>query len=76
MGPGQKILTQVGSIFVARVVSGQPLMVWVWIWKITPTLPYQGKKPPSSDYKANHHKIGHANYQLLPFVLRLKSDIK
>jgi len=28
MGPGQTFLTRVGS--------GQPFMVWVWIWKISP----------------------------------------
>jgi len=28
MGPGQKFLMRVGS--------GQPFMVWVWIWKISP----------------------------------------
>jgi len=27
LGPGQKFLTRVGS--------GQPFMVWVWIWKIS-----------------------------------------
>jgi len=38
MGPGQKFLTRVGSIFCSsgRVRSGQPFMVWVWIWKIFP----------------------------------------
>jgi len=38
MGPGQKILTWVGSgqFFVARVGSGQPFMVWVRIRKISP----------------------------------------
>jgi len=36
MGPGQKLLTRVrsGQYFVARIVSGQPSMVWVW--KISP----------------------------------------
>jgi len=38
MGPGQKFLTGVrsGQILVARVRSGQPFLVWVWIWKISP----------------------------------------
>jgi len=38
MGPGQKILTRVGSTFCGsgRVRSGQPFMVWVRIWKISP----------------------------------------
>jgi len=37
MGPGQKILTWVGSgqFFVALVGSGQPFMVWVRIRKIS-----------------------------------------
>jgi len=38
MGPGQKFLARVrlGQFFVACVGSGQPFMVWVWIWKISP----------------------------------------
>jgi len=38
MGPGQKFLIRVrlGQFFVARVVSGQQSMVWVWICKISP----------------------------------------
>jgi len=39
-GSGSKIFDpgRVGSgqFFVALVGSGQPLMVWVWIWKISP----------------------------------------
>jgi len=38
MGPGQNILTQIGlgQFLAARVGSDQPLMVWVWIRKISP----------------------------------------
>jgi len=33
------VKTQVGSIFVARVGSGKPFLVWVWVWKISPKNP-------------------------------------
>jgi len=33
---GQKNLTWVRSIFVARVESDQPFMVWIWVRKISP----------------------------------------
>jgi len=36
MGPGQNFLTQVGSIFVTRVRLGQPSIVLVLVWKISP----------------------------------------
>jgi len=38
MGLGKKFLTLVGSeqFFVAQVGLGQPFMVWVWVWKISP----------------------------------------
>jgi len=38
MGPGQIFLNRVrsGEFLVAWVGSGQPSMVWVWIWKISP----------------------------------------
>jgi len=53
MGPVQKFLSRVGSyqIFVARAGLGQPSVVWVWIWKISPKnvkffnfLPFGSKK--------------------------------
>jgi len=45
MGPDQKVLTRVGSGL------GQPFLVWVWVWKISPKnhwffnfLPFGSKK--------------------------------
>jgi len=37
-GPGQKLLTLVGSIFCCSgwVGTGQQSLLWVWVWKISP----------------------------------------
>jgi len=39
MGPGQNFLTHLGQFFVAQVESGQPSLVWIWFWNISPENP-------------------------------------
>jgi len=53
-----------GQIFVARVGLGQPFMVWLWIWKISPKnvkffniFPF-GSKKISSGQKVPGSKAG------------------
>jgi len=41
MGPGQIFLTRIrlDLFFGAQVGSGQPFLVWLWVWKIFPKNP-------------------------------------
>jgi len=66
MGPDQKNLTQVGKgqFLVAHVGSGQPSMVWIWIWKISPKninfFTFGSKKISSGQVKKypGHSRVG------------------
>jgi len=75
MGPGQKFLTRVRSFFVAQVGSGQPFLIWVWIWKISPKnvhfsifFLFMSKKISLGRVKSTWVKGGSASY-----LLRVKS---
>jgi len=70
MGWGQKLLTRVGS--------GQPFMVWVWIWKISPKnvkffnfFPMGQKKSIQVGSESTWVKGGSASY-----ILRVKSKLE
>jgi len=77
MSLGQKFLTLVrsGQFIVARVGSGQPFIVWVWIWKISPKnvkfFPSGRKKSLRVGSKSTRVKGGSASY-----LLRVKSKLE
>jgi len=69
MGPGQKFLT--------RVRLGQPFMVWVWIWKISPKnvkffnfFPLGSKKISSGRVRSTR-----VEGELASYLLRVKSKL-
>jgi len=79
MSPGQKFLTRVRScqFFVARVGSGQPFMVWVWISKISPKtvkfsnfFPLDKKKLLRVGSESTRVEAGSASY-----LLQVKSKL-
>jgi len=80
IGPGQKFLTRVGSIFVARVGSGQVSHLWFGfrIWKISPKnvkffnfFPFGSKKLLRVGLESTRIKAGSASY-----LLRVKSKLR
>jgi len=75
MGPGQNFWPRSGQIFVAQVGSGQPSLVWVWIWKFSPKNPkffsfltFGSKKCHRVGLKSTRVKAGSASY-----LVRVKS---
>jgi len=68
MGLGQKILTWVGSNFVAQVGSGQPSLVWVWIWNQNFSIFCPSGQKNVIGSKSTRVKAGSVSY-----LLRIKS---
>jgi len=67
MGPGHKFWPGSGQIFGARVESGQPSLIWVWVWKISPT---NGKL---SNFLPFRSKSTRVKAESASYLLRIKS---